>query len=180
MKRITLILFSMPFLLSANEDRIKAKATELLKPLKQNLMQTLQSEMKSHGVIGAIKACKMEAPKIANSLQDESRKIELGRTSHRLRNPDNAPKDWVKPYLAEFVSSGKYPSAQVIPLLKNRVGYIEPILLAQPLCLKCHGTEIDSETLTHLKTLYPNDQATGFKAGEFRGFFWVEMDSNQI
>ena len=178
MKNFWLFLVFISILMTSSfaaEEEIKLKAEEILQPLKQNLMQTLQSEVKAKGIIGGVEACQIEAPKIAEALQEKSQKIELGRTSHRLRNPNNAPREWVKPYLDEFVKSGKTPSVKVIRLDEGRYGYIEPIFLAQPLCLKCHGSEIDSEVLTAINKLYPSDQATGFKAGEFRGFFWVEM-----
>ncbi len=180
MKLFTLILFLLPLSLHGIEEKVKIKAIDLLKPLKQNLMQTLQSEIKAKGIIGGIEACQIEAPKIAEALQEKTKKIELGRTSHKLRNSNNAPRDWVKPYLKEFVSSGKIPPVQVVRLSGERYGYLEPIMLTQPLCLQCHGNEIESEVMVRLKALYPNDDAAGFKMGEFRGLFWVEMDLTEI
>ena len=40
----------------------------------------------------------------------------------------------------------------------------------------CHGapTEIVEEIQNTLAEYYPGDQATGFKEGDLRGWFWVE------
>jgi hypothetical protein len=47
----------------------------------------------------------------------------------------------------------------------------------QPLCLTCHGdpATFSPELKEALAVHYPNDQATGFKAGDLRGVFWAEV-----
>ena len=45
----------------------------------------------------------------------------------------------------------------------------------QPLCLTCHGTELDPAIAAQIAASYPADEATGFAAGDFRGVFWVEF-----
>ncbi len=42
-------------------------------------------------------------------------------------------------------------------------------------CLRCHGASIGPEIAARLRRDYPNDRATGFSAGDFRGLFWVEV-----
>jgi hypothetical protein len=44
------------------------------------------------------------------------------------------------------------------------------------MCLQCHGANIAPPVAAKLAELYPEDQATGFAAGDFRGLFWVELD----
>ncbi|MBW2376809.1 MAG: DUF3365 domain-containing protein [Deltaproteobacteria bacterium] len=45
----------------------------------------------------------------------------------------------------------------------------------QPLCVTCHGAELPPDLRARLAELYPEDQATGYAAGDFRGVFWVEL-----
>ena len=44
-------------------------------------------------------------------------------------------------------------------------------------CLGCHGPResILPTVREALEAAYPDDKATGFKAGELRGWFWVEV-----
>jgi cytochrome c553 len=45
------------------------------------------------------------------------------------------------------------------------------------LCATCHGdaTTIPAPVQERLAALYPQDQATGFRDGDLRGWFWVEV-----
>ena len=63
----------------------RARGVELLAPFKQDLKLALTTGMQK-GPLNAISVCKDEAPAIAESLSGEG--IQMGRTSHRLRNPD--------------------------------------------------------------------------------------------
>ena len=56
----------------------------------------------------------------------------------------------------------------------GRVGYVEPIHLL-PMCLVCHGESIDASLADRIREKYPDDRATGFREGEFRGLFWVKL-----
>ena len=54
------------------------------------------------------------------------------------------------------------------------MGYVEPIMV-QPMCLVCHGEALQPGVAAQIDERYPEDRATGFKAGDFRGVFWVEF-----
>ena len=45
---------------------------------------------------------------------------------------------------------------------------------AEP-CLTCHGSGLDPALKAEIERLYPDDQATDFKAGERRGAFTVTI-----
>ena len=60
-----------------------------------------------------------------------------------------------------------------VPLANGRRGYVEPIVM-QPLCLACHGETLAPEVAEQIAAEYPEDRATGFRVGDFRGVFWVE------
>jgi len=65
------------------------------------------------------------------------------------------------------------------PFLGNENGktiYYKPIKIGMPACLNCHGTEgkeIAMKTLVAIRQKYPDDLATGYKEGEFRGMWKI-------
>jgi hypothetical protein len=144
----------------------------------QNELREFKKELKSALVAGlkdgpdkAITACNVEAPNIAARHGVDG--IEIGRTSHRLRNSANAPAGWVEPLLDEYVS-GERNTYTAVALEGGRFGYVEPIR-AEEVCLVCHGTAITAPIAERIAKLYPGDEATGFEAGDFRGLFWITM-----
>ncbi len=124
------------------------------------------------GPENAIRVCRMRAPEIAAELGTGG--MRLGRTSHRLRNPANAPEPWMEPLLAAYMEEAAAREPRAVWLDESTVGYVEPIVL-QPFCLSCHGPSVEPELLATIRSLYPEDRATGFHAGDLRGIFWVTL-----
>jgi len=152
-----------------------ARADAAIKEVKLQHGTHLNREMKNGGAPAAIGVCSQEARAITAKLS-EGPDINIGRTSHRLRNPENRPPPW----LASFVDDleGKRASevdAHVFDL-GNRVGVVRPIPTAR-ICTKCHGnaSELDPAATAPLREAYPDDRATGFELGDVRGVFWVEV-----
>ena len=57
----------------------------------------------------------------------------------------------------------------------GKVHYYAPIRL-QKKCVACHGIskkQISKKTDSILKSLYPNDKATGFKENDLRGIWSI-------
>lgn len=154
------------------------RAGEALAPLKLGLRSALQSAMASGGPMSAIDVCRVRAPQIAADFSSQA--IRVGRTSHRVRNPENAPKPWMEALLFELrkksVAAGAY---RIVSVDDEWIGYAEPIYL-EPLCTVCHGTSIEESLSQRLNELYPFDQAVGFSPGDFRGLFWVEISRRGI
>lgn len=106
---------------------------------------------------------------------------EVGRTSARLRNRANAPRDWVKPLLGD----GKpRPAAEVEPVvvdLGDRVGVARPIPVYES-CLDCHGTagRVPPRVRNALAAAYPADQALGYAEGDLRGYYWAEARKERV
>jgi hypothetical protein len=171
------ILLALPVVpgtaLSQEED--VAHGAELLAPLKGELKQALMAGMQN-GPLNAISVCKDQAPAIAASLSVDG--VEIGRTSHRLRNPANSAPDWVDPILKEYLGEESDRAPTVVSLENNREGYVEPIVVA-PLCLACHGKTLKSDVAAHISHVYPEDEATGFDVGELRGVYWVEYPAEK-
>ncbi len=79
----------------------------------------------------------------------------------------------MRPILDAYVASPGDREPRTVALPDDRSGYTEPILV-QPLCLVCHGEALAPDVAARIEALYPQDEATGFRAGDLRGVFWVE------
>lgn len=143
----------------------------LLAPFKRDLMAALRDGL-AKGPVEAIAACRIRAPEIARTLSRDG--VRMGRSSHRLRNPDNAAPDWVAPILDDFVADPESRAPVVATLPDRRIGYVEAIQ-TKALCLTCHGAALAPELSTRIDELYPEDRAVGFEVGDLRGVFWVEF-----
>ncbi|WDQ17144.1 c-type heme family protein [Rhodopirellula sp. P2] len=135
----------------------------------QKLSGRLMEAMGSQGPAGAIAVCQKEANQIATEVGDQHG-VKIGRTGVRLRNAKNLPPLWAK-----SMTEAKVNTPQFVSLTNGHAAALLPIRL-QSQCLMCHGpTEQIAPVISdQLAKLYPNDQATGFREGELRGWFWVE------
>ncbi len=151
-------------------DRRQVFATRAKEDLFEKLSGRLMEVMKSEGPVAAINVCSEQAMEIADAVGKEHG-VSIGRTSFQLRNPRNAPKDWVKPFVQQRIDV-----PQTVPLDNGGLGVLFPIHLSVQ-CLMCHGGEEEmlDAVKPELAKLYPDDQATGFRLGELRGWFWVEV-----
>ncbi len=138
--------------------------------IREHFKKALSAALAKKGTAGALPDCQIEGPEAQGQI------LTVGRTSHRLRNPKNAPKAWVKPYLEKFASGNPkdIPPHVLVNLEGGKYGYLEPVFV-EPVCLACHGSGLDPEVTSVLAKDYPKDQATGFKVGDFRGLLWLEM-----
>ena len=148
-------------------------AREALLPFKQELKAAFVAAIEV-GPQEAIQVCRNRAPEIAVAASGDG--VEMGRTSHLLRNPDNAPRPWMEPLLAEYVEGSAEPNGHAVRIDETTIGYVEPIY-AQAMCLTCHGPAVNPAVLAEIHALYPNDAAIGFRDGDFRGLFWVELET---
>lgn len=162
---------------SADSTTPTERGAALLAPFKTSLKAALMDGMQQ-GPEAAIEICSDKAPGIARGLSTDG--VVMGRSSHKLRNPANTAPDWAVAAIEILANRGiradEVPvtaSAQ-IDLDDGRHGYAEAIFI-QPLCLSCHGTELSPEIESQIEALYPEDAATGFSDGDFRGIFWVEF-----
>ncbi len=165
-----LVVVSCASGMASTEETGAARGAELLAPLKKNLKLALMTGMQK-GPVNAISVCKDQAPAIADSLAVDG--VQIGRTSHRLRNPANSAPEWVDPVLRAYLEEESDRAPRVVSLANNREGYVEPITI-KPLCLACHGETLAPDVAAQIKSMYPQDEATGFKVDELRGVYWVE------
>lgn len=153
------------------------EATTLTNNLKESLIKNLSEKIQNTGPLKAITFCKLKVKDIAKKTAGNSvKKFEFGRTSHKIRNIQNNPQEWVKTYLDEFKEIVKKDNTvqSIVHRNSNKKRVLLTPLFVESKCLLCHGEGIHSEILNQIKKNYPKDQATGFKLGQFRGFIWVK------
>ena len=139
------------------------------------LIAELRRDLDSGGVTVAMASCHID---LTNEVYRTAREdgIAAGRTSARLRNPTNAPPAWAAAIVARYPNQPAKGLDGFAVDLGGRVGVLRPIR-EQAICAPCHGPEplLDSRVQEVLKDRYPSDRATGFNAGDLRGWFWVEL-----
>ena len=157
----------------AAEDMAAAQARgrALVAPFKSALMSALGAAL-AEGPVNAVEVCRVTAPALAKAGGNEA--VKLGRASDRLRNPANAPPAWVAALLAAYLDGSRPREPAAVALDAGRHGYVEPIAI-KPMCLNCHGKDIDREVVARIDALYPEDRARGYAVGDLRGVFWVEF-----
>lgn len=141
------------------------------------LSTNLSGALKEGGVAHALQFCNVEAMPLTDSLSSHYG-IEIRRASHRPRNPQNQADSLelasIQAYINQLQENG-----ELKPFVYRHRGQIlfhAPIRIASDLCLNCHGspgTDIAKTDLEVIGDLYPEDQATGFEAGELRGIWSI-------
>jgi cytochrome c553 len=152
----------------------------IIKAFMGALKSELQKGMKQGGPVHAIQVCNTIAPQLAEAHSQMSG-WRIGRTSLKLRNPDNAPDAWERGVLQEFETrkaAGEDPlqlvKAEVVEEQGRKQFRMMKAIPTAEICLKCHGGEIDGAVAAKLDELYPQDKARGFKAGDLRGAFTLK------
>ena len=168
----------------AGEGEI-GKARAAVKGLGESLKAQLMAAIKAGGPVPAIAVCRTVAPALADETSKDSG-FTVTRTALRVRNPKNAPDAWERKVLEDFVArtaAGADPATLEHSEILSEGGrrtfrYMKAIPTAAEPCLACHGASIEPAVKAQVDKLYPEDQATGFKAGDLRGAFSVRMDAS--
>ncbi len=161
------------------------QARSLIKQYAGNLKHELKTAIKQEGLAKAVEVCHLKAPDIASDASKQSGWT-VRRTSLKVRNLEDAPDKWEFSVLKQFearkqagepVKTMEY-SEKVTKNGQTWFRYMKAIP-TQKICLQCHGEKIDSKVSRELDSLYPFDQATGFKVGDIRGAFSLSKKLNQ-
>lgn len=165
--------------LRTQDQAILTEASQQLIDRYQNdLRANLMKAIAESGVVGAISVCRDVAPAIADSNSVYGWSIR--RVSEKYRNPDDRPTVEEKAILAGFAPQASVPPEYVenwnTTDSVTEYRFYEPIYV-QPLCLKCHGDlqTLAPGVLSAVKKYYPDDRATGYKDGQLRGMFVIEV-----
>lgn len=156
-----------------------AAAAKLMGTLKGELTTAMQVS-----VSDAIRVCSSKALELTNSIADSVENVTaIKRTTFKYRNPQNAPDEWEAKALKLFEEAAQkgeaLPASYVQKVVENgrtTFRYYQPMKVA-PLCLNCHGDKnmLSKEVSAQLANLYPEDKATGYKEGDFRGVIRVSV-----
>jgi len=169
---------------AAHVAEIRALGEHVIMQLGGTLLNEVTTAVTQSGPEKAIEVCHLKAlPLTRETMSGQPRITEVKRTSQRLRNPANAPDAAEKLALTRVeqdLASGNMPKTlmQQITVSGEPTEWrvYRPVMMA-PACLTCHGPR---ETLppavrARLDTLYPEDQATGYAAGDWRGLIRVSV-----
>lgn len=151
------------------------KADAAFARLKQALITRLTTELAQAGPLTALSACHDAAPDIAREVR-RVEGIEVGRTSHRLRNQKNAAPSWAAAHVKAGAQATGAEARALVVDLGEKVGVLRPIATLG-MCTACHGPaeQLAPDIRETLAALYPGDQATGFREGDLRGWMWAEV-----
>ncbi|MFP5382855.1 MAG: DUF3365 domain-containing protein [Gammaproteobacteria bacterium] len=159
-------------------EAYRAEAGKLAGELGNRLREQLTAAMQAGGPLAAVAVCQERAVPIADAISNSNDGWEVGRTSLRVRNPDNAPDSWERSVLETFdrrQAAGETPATieqeAVITVGEQRYYRYMKAITTGDACVLCHGSNIPPELQEHIGKLYPDDRATGYKAGDLRGAF---------
>lgn len=144
----------------------------------------LLEAMQEGGPAAAIDVCSERALEITRRIETEQG-LAIKRTSFRYRNPLNAPDEDEARALRHFESAaaetGEVPDFWVQKASRSEYRYYRPLSVAPP-CLACHGApaDIDPAVAQVLGERYPDDLATGYEAGDFRGAIRVSIPADRV
>lgn len=160
------------------EERVAASQAAI-QTFASTLQGHLMSAMQEGGPTNAIDVCRQSAPEIASDISAETG-WSVGRTSLKLRNPDNAPDEWERAVLEDFDArrAEGVPASDLVryEVIEDGDETLFRFMRAIPtggLCLTCHGAELSGDIRHALERLYPADQAVGYREGNVRGAFTI-------
>ncbi len=140
------------------------------------LSENLSTAMAEGGVPAAVPYCRLQALPLTDSLA-RVHGVTIRRATLQPRNPANQATESETDILAGFrreILAGREP----VPVARREgeeIAYYGPIRI-QALCLNCHGVsgkELQPENEALIRSLYPEDQATGYALGDLRGVWHI-------
>lgn len=161
---------------SPTEEEYLIKGKEIAEATFNILSSNLKNAMNEGGLENALAFCNVNAMPLTDSLSDYYN-VSIKRVSHKPRNLINEPTPQEQHIIDDYLALGAVENMK--PMIakneqQNTVFYAP--IPTKGLCLNCHG--IVGETLSLeryevIKKFYPNDNAVGFKEGDFRGMWSI-------
>ena len=177
-------LFAVSFPAAAAEEvpaAALAKAKSTADSLTKDLIGLLFSALDAEGPAGAVRICaEVAQDRTANHAREG---IYVRRVSQKVRNQANRP-DAIELQKLEQLAARhgkKNLPAEVVEIRANPDGtrqlhYLRPIVVLER-CLACHGPrdKIEPAVREILARRYPDDRASDYGAGDFRGAISVRI-----
>ena len=177
---LILLATSAAYAETAAEDPALLAGRKAAGTLMGALVPQLQAAMKGGGPEAAVSVCANVAQTMTENLVvDHPAVKQVTRVTDRARNPKNLAKGQDAKVIAEFLASKS--KADVVVRNEDVVTYYKPLYL-QALCLQCHGPteQIKPAVQKLIQQHYPNDCATGYAEGDFRGLIKVPLDPTKL
>lgn len=169
-------------------NKIIETGQQAAKTLVTTLKSELISAIEAGGPVEAIGICKNRAMFLTDSLAKASPQvINIRRTSFNYRNPVNAPDEVDGEVLRVYenaINAGKTPPQFQVREISEQGKlvwrYYHPMTV-QAVCQTCHGSvdEMPEALRSTLTAYYPDDRATGYTAGDFRGVIRVTINDSE-
>jgi len=186
MKKIILstvvVAMSATFLSATTNKEIKQEAKAAIIKMGKTLKMHMKQNMKAGGPTQAATFCSDKARGIAKKVNASYEKgVTVKRISLKQRNPADKPTADEAKVLQElhtaFEAKKAVPKMVVKEISKNHYKVYKPIFINKGVCLTCHGVGDvrNEEAYKLIKAKYPNDKAVGYKKGDLRGAFVVEI-----
>lgn len=164
--------------------RVLAKDTASL--LYNALHGKMRAALEAGGPTNGIEVCSSGiAQEVAASVQEtDDTVVDVRRTSMKYRNPLNRPDshdvEVLGTYQAKFDNDQPWLDPSVKTITEDGQDYLlyySPIRLKKA-CLNCHGSlgDLHPKVRETLEAKYPEDRATGYKVGDFRGVVRIKVE----
>ena len=171
----------LPEMTPEEGERVTQVAEPVAAELLRTLVGSLTAALEKGGVAQAMELCSNEAMPLTRMVEAGlGESMSLKRTTFRYRNPENAPDEGDEAALLfferEIENQGRAPASLVQRVSTEEVRYYRPMFVGE-VCLGCHGDPVsmDPQVRRVLSERYPQDLATGYEAGDFRGLVRVSM-----
>jgi hypothetical protein len=150
----------------------------------QTLSGQLSGAIEEGGIPHALQFCSVEAIPLTEELSEQYG-TDIKRATHRPRNPDNQADEKELAVIETYINAIGAGTELAPQISRNEyyIRYFAPIRIGMDTCLQCHGspeTDINSDNLNLIRSLYPDDQATGFSMGDLRGIWSVTLPADSV
>jgi hypothetical protein len=166
----------------ADEAKLLEEARTIPGIMAPKLLTVLTEEIAKSGHPEAISVCREKSPQMAKALSEQTGWA-IRRVSLKNRNAKAIPDTWERTTLEDFdrrQAAGENPAqidkGEVVTIDGQKVYRYMKALPVQEICLNCHGKPdaIPADVQARLKTLYPEDLATGYSLKQIRGAITIK------
>lgn len=170
---------------SPSDILVEQRSAKVADAFQETLQGELKTALKQGGPILAASVCSEAAPAIAEA-QSEDSGAEVRRVALRNRNPGAQVTADMRPH---YDALAKAPLVNGRPATRvwrtkttdgDRINFMRAVPMQEKPCAACHGTDVAPKVANHIRTLYPEDLATGFSPGEMRGAIVVSWPVSSL
>lgn len=167
---------------SEREELVRL-GSEVSGALMRELKTALGQAMSQGGARAAIEVCSERAIELTDGISTAYPRLQIKRTSLKYRSPRNAP-DELEKIALEFFETEHRKRQALSPFFLQKIAdesgvffrYYQPLEVGG-MCLGCHGKSdrLNPDVVKILEEIYPEDRASGYEEGDFRGVISVTV-----